>query len=329
MFNFKIIFGMKIIRIINPSEIENFSDDRLMRVLAFENGCYALHFIAKNNRSHLSLFDAEGGLIQRNVNAESAYVFANGNYILMFEPTNPTAKFGGVRLRREYRMFSKNGGLICDNISYFIPQEDGGVILAQDGRDNLYDASCREVGTLPHRAVSQKNGVSMSGGVWKMPDKAALPSCLANAHDTHVFANGNISCVLGGKLCFFRKGEDEPLVELEFPIDENVCFLPDGRYWLEESGLLCNQEHKAVRDKVDYVADLGDVYVVSQKAKGEQTVFDDKGNMIAGGQELVRKFNGIIAMHDFDGKLQLLLKNGRKILPPVSDDAMVFIQSAI
>ena len=116
---------------------------------------------------------------------------------------------------------------------------------------------------------------------------------------------------------------------MEFPIDENVCFLPDGRYWLEESGLLCNQEHKAVRDKVDYVADLGDVYVVSQKAKGEQTVFDDKGNMIAGGQELVRKFNGIIAMHDFDGKLQLLLKNGRKILPPVSDDAMVFIQSAI
>ena len=34
----KNVFGMKIIRIVNPSEIENFSDDRLMRVLTFENG---------------------------------------------------------------------------------------------------------------------------------------------------------------------------------------------------------------------------------------------------------------------------------------------------
>ena len=110
---------MKIIRI-NPQAADG-AKEKIVRVLTFANGSYALHFADKKGQSFLALYDWQGYLIKENVRAESAYIFKNGSYILLYEPTNNVAGAGKVRFRREYRMFTRNGRLVFDDISSFVP----------------------------------------------------------------------------------------------------------------------------------------------------------------------------------------------------------------
>lgn len=63
----------------------------------------------------------------------------NGSYILLYEPTNKTAGSGKVRFRREYRIFTRSGKLVFDEIAFFIPLADDWVVLSQNGVKNLYD----------------------------------------------------------------------------------------------------------------------------------------------------------------------------------------------
>ncbi len=134
---------MKIIRF--APKVANGAGEQLLRVLTFGNGSYVLHFTDAKGLSKLSLFDWHGALIKNNVRAESAYVFKNGNYILLYEPTNSTAGVGRVRLRRMYRMFSRDGRVMFDNIDCFTPLSDDWIVLLQDGHKYLYDNKGRQV----------------------------------------------------------------------------------------------------------------------------------------------------------------------------------------
>lgn len=128
---------MKIIRI-NPQAADG-AKEKIVRVLTFANGSYALHFADKKGQSFLALYDWQGYLIKENVRAESAYIFKNGSYILLYEPTNNVAGAGKVRFRREYRMFTRNGRLVFDDISSFVPLAGDWVVLLQNGVKTLYD----------------------------------------------------------------------------------------------------------------------------------------------------------------------------------------------
>lgn len=96
-------------------------------------------FSDEKGQSLLALYDWQGFLIKENVRAESAYIFKNGSYILLYEPTNKTAGSGKVRFRREYRIFTRSGKLVFDEIAFFIPLADDWVVLSQNGVKNLYD----------------------------------------------------------------------------------------------------------------------------------------------------------------------------------------------
>ncbi len=128
---------MKIIRI-NPQAVTN-TEEKLVRVLSYANGAYALQYINHRNESLLDLFAPDGQLIKHRTLAESAYVFKSGNYILLYPPTNNMAQAGNYRYRREYMMYSRKGNLIFDDIDYFTPLEDDWCVLCQNGKKNLYN----------------------------------------------------------------------------------------------------------------------------------------------------------------------------------------------
>ncbi len=441
---------MKIIRI-NPQAADG-AKEKIVRVLTFANGSYALHFADKKGQSFLALYDWQGYLIKENVRAESAYIFKNGSYILLYEPTNNVAGAGKVRFRREYRMFTRNGRLVFDDISSFVPLAGDWVVLLQNGVKTLYDdkynridggtrydfvkfdggyarVTAREIPVgeaaplmpgdagkwLPYnprlkalyRGTSAKtaglaydwelfdeqgnemysvnNGLAVFGGGYMLtlyhdgkvffhyPDGAmgaetSLYSgarkniaCLVNLtltkmspkecngqtgmtyrlsretknnvplayllrgiSDVYEFSNGNFSCVCDGKLCFFEENAEEPLLTL--PTGENVCFLPDGRYWNIDEKTLCSQSHKVLLERVDAVADLGEWYIVSQN--GTHTVYDSDGNRIAGKVCFIRKINGILVLRLENGQIGLVHRYGKAVLPPMDEWRYVFEERA-
>lgn len=440
---------MKIIRI-NPLASER-ATEKIMRVLTFENGAYALQFSDEKGQSLLALYDWQGFLIKENVRAESAYIFKNGSYILLYEPTNKTAGSGKVRFRREYRIFTRSGKLVFDEIAFFIPLANDWVVLSQNGVKNLYDdklnwidsgkdcdfirfdggyarVTAREIpvgkaaplmpgdagrqfpytgrlntlrGIVPDQTpgvaydwelfdekgshmYSVADGLAVIGGGYMLkrcqdgriffhyPDgslgtettlysgarkniacmvsltavrKGSVENCRKTAmayrmscetedgfslpwqikdiRNVYEFSNGNFSCTWGENLCFFEEGHIEPV--LTMPATENVCFLPDGRYWNIDEKTLCNQTHKVIQERVDAVVDLGDWYIVSQN--GSHTVYDSDGNRIAGKVRFVRKVNGILVLRLENGQIGLVHHYGKAVLPPMDEWRCVFEES--
>lgn len=131
---------MKIIRV-NP-EAELAAGEKLMRILAFMSGAYALHKKDVHGRSVLDLYDAKGSLITKNIPAQSAYVLENGNYFLLYEPTNQLV--GYERLRRKYRLLTKKGLLVYDDVDYFTPLADGWFTMLRNNKKFL----CNENGNV-------------------------------------------------------------------------------------------------------------------------------------------------------------------------------------
>ncbi len=295
---------MKIIRMFNPQAVKNGAGEMLLRVLTFANGSYALHFVIKKDESRLDLYDNKGGLIRSHLCAESAYIFGNGNYILMFEPVNPPVKVGRVRFRSEFRLFNSNGQLLCDTISFFTPlSTDDMVLLCCNGEKGLYDANFRKMESKPADALVLLNESRMSA-VW-------LPEPYQNVQHIHEFPNGSVSCVYEGNLLFFPKGATEPLVIL--PFDDNIRFLPNGCYWLVEDGIICDAGYRVILDNVDTVTLLDDVYLVCRAKKKEQLLFAYDGRQIVAGRQLRERANGVFVFEDANDKVNLVHRSGRVI----------------
>lgn len=433
---------MKIIRI-NPMAVQN-AKEKLIRVLTFANGSYALQYISQRQESFLDLFDSEGQLIKKGAVAESAYIFKNGNYILLFPPTNSTAKAGGYRYRREYVMYSRKGNLIFDNIDYFTPLADDWLVLHRDGRLDLYNDKLQLIDGgrrcdfvkfdqgyarvtsriipeteasplmpgdagkwLPYncrlkalyRGFANKrdglafdwtfcdehgrvlyqieNGLISFGGGYSMamyhdgriffhyPDgtlgsetslysgcrkniaclvnlsatkmspeisqgetiinyrmahetehHVSLPYELQKATDFYEFSNGNFSCVLGTKLCFFKEGRVRPLVRIWK--DKKVYFTPDGRYWNETKQTLYSPEGDVLDQDVTGIIDYGEWYVVEHQ--DSQTVYDLSGNLVADKVRVLRKVNGFLLLEGPIGEIRLLHQSGKVILSPFEKD---------
>ena len=432
---------MKIIRI-NPLAVQD-AKEKLIRVLTFANGSYALQYVNPRGESLLDLFDTEGNLIKKGAVAESAYIFKNGNYILLFPPTNHTAKAGGFRYRREYIMYSRKGNLIFDNIDYFTPMSDDWVVLHQDGRQNLYNNNLKLIDggrrcdfvkfdygyarvtprTIPEAEASPlmpgdvgkwlpyncrlkalyqgfankrdgltfdwtfcneqghilyqiENGLIAFGGGYSMamyhdghiffhyPDgtlgaetslysgcrkniaclvnlsatkmnpeiskgetiinyrmghetehHVCLPYELQKATDFYEFSNGNFSCVLEDKLCFFKEGGTEPMVSV--PKDEKIYFTPDGKYWNETTQTLHAPSGEELNNHVTGFIDYGDWYLIDRQ--GSHTVYDLDGKIIAGNAHVLRKINGILFVRVENGQIGLLHRSGKAILPPFAE----------
>ena len=311
---------MEIIRMFNPQAVKNSAGEMLLRVLTFANNSYALHLVNKKGESLLALFDKDGQPIGSRVRAESAYIFGNGNYILLFEPTNPTAKAGKVRYRREFRLFNRKGQLLCDTISCFTPlPADDMVWLYRQGEKNLYDANFQQQEPKPADALSLL-------AECKVP-AAMLPEAYRDGKDIREFANGCFSCVYAGYRLFFAKGATEP--QIIVPDESNVRFLPDGRYWLIEDEIICDGSRHAVLDYADAVIMLDDVYLVCRTKKKEQILFDLDGRQIAAGRQLRGRANGVFAFEDAEGKVNLVHKSGQVIRQGLDPFMPVFAESAI
>lgn len=113
---------------------------------------------------------------------------------------------------------------------------------------------------------------------------------------------------------------------MTLPTGENVCFLPDGRYWNIDEKTLCSQSHKVLLERVDAVADLGEWYIVSQN--GTHTVYDSDGNRIAGKVCFIRKINGILVLRLENGQIGLVHRYGKAVLPPMDEWRYVFEERA-
>ena len=159
---------MKIIRI-SPLAVTN-AEEKLVRVLSYANGAYALQYINHRNKSLLDLFAPDGQLIKHRALAESAYIFKSGNYILLYPPTNNVAQAGNYRYRREYVMYSRKGHLMFDDIDYFTPLADDWYVLWQNGSKNLYNNK----GQLIDKGHDVEF-IKFSGGYVRASKKAAPP----------------------------------------------------------------------------------------------------------------------------------------------------------
>ena len=435
---------MKIIRI-NPLAVQD-AKEKLVRVLTYANGSYALQYINHQQESFLDLFDSTGELIKKGAVAESAYIFKNGNYILLFPPTNSTAKAGSYRYRREYVMYSRKGNLIFDNIDYFTPLADDWIVIHRDGRKELYNEKMNlidggrrcdfvkfdngyarvtsrmipETEAAPlmpgdagkwlpyncrlkalYRGFANKrdglafdwtfcdargnvlyqieNGLIAFGGGYSMamyhdgylffhyPDgtlgaettlysgsrkniaclvnlsttkmapessqgqtiityrmsqegeyHVSLPRALQKATDFYEFNNGNFSCVLEDKLCFFKEGGTQPIVSL--PKDEKIYFTPSGCYWNEAEQKLYSVEGEVLAEEVTGIIDYGEWYLVEHQEL--QTVYDLSGNLVADNVRVLRKVNGILLLAGPIGEIRLLHKSGKVILPALEKEAL-------
>lgn len=430
---------MKIIRI-NPLAAQD-AKEKLVRVLTFATGAYALQYINQKEESFLDLYDCNGDLIKKGAVAESAYIFKNGNYILLFPPTNSTAKAGGYRYRREYVMYSKKGNLLFDNIDYFIPLQDDWVVLHQDGQQNLYSHNLRLIDGgrrcdfvkfdggyarvtthtilkaeaaplmpgdagkwLPYncrlkalykgfadkrnglsfdwtlcdeqgyKLYSIENGLTVFGGgystamyhdgrlFYHYPDGSlgsettlysgcrkniaclvnlsatkmeperyqdetamtyrmghetaqhvSLPYELQKATDFYEFSNGNFSCVIDDKLCFFKEGCIKPLVSV--PKDEKIYFAPDGKYFNETEQTLCAADGDVLKKGITALIDYDLWYATESESL--QTVYDLSGNIVADKVRILRKMNGFLILEGPIGEIHLLHQSGKMILPPL------------
>lgn len=234
-------------------------------------------------------------------------------------------------------MYSVNNGLAVFGGGYMLTlYHDGKVFFhypdgAMGAETSLYSGARKNIACLVNLTLtkmSPKECNGQTGMTYRLSretkNNVPLAYLLRGISDVYEFSNGNFSCVCDGKLCFFEENAEEPLLTL--PTGENVCFLPDGRYWNIDEKTLCSQSHKVLLERVDAVADLGEWYIVSQN--GTHTVYDSDGNRIAGKVCFIRKINGILVLRLENGQIGLVHRYGKAVLPPMDEWRYVFEERA-
>lgn len=435
---------MKIIKI-KSLDVEN-AKEELIRVLTYANGTYALQYLSSQGNPTLDLYDNDGMLIKKGAIAESAYIFKNGNYILLFPPSNNLNEGREDVYCSEYIMYTREGKVIFDDINYFTPLEDDWIALHQKGRLNLYNdklklidggqrcgfikfingyaritprsmANTETTSLLPQEnnkmyannslinilmpSIANKHNYLMFDWIfyneqgkmlyrtpncltafgsgysitmcyngrmffyypdgtlgtetnlysgcrknfaclvnlsetwktskidnitphliyrmgYKTEHNVCLPEELQTATDFYEFNNGNFSCVLNGKLSFFKEGFVEPLIS----VDKNakIYFAPDGRYWDEFNRTFCTAQGQVIQSNVDGLIDYGEWYVT--ESNGKQTIYDLSGNLIIADVRVMQKVNSILLVETASGEVMIYHRSGKAILPACKKSAI-------